>query len=166
VFSRRSVEVQTFAKTLDSLRFLCFLKSEPGDNVSLTAHALDHLGAGCIPNTLPTSWRCLHSSINLPFNFSLTSVLVERHQRFAIMCALSSPSPEPRQRLLSAAQTSVIPNVSLKNAVENHFTAKPQRAQRTYNKIKLHPFGEAIDHLDFDSNLCFSWRLCALAVEV
>jgi apolipoprotein N-acyltransferase len=44
----------------------------------------------------------------------------------------------------------------LKNAVENHFTAKPQRAQRTYSKIKLRPFGEAIDHLDFDSDLCFS----------
>jgi apolipoprotein N-acyltransferase len=56
--------------------------------------------------------------------------------------------------------------MNLKNAVENHFTAKPKRAQRTYDKIKLHPFGESIDPLYFDSNLCFSWRLCALAVEV
>jgi hypothetical protein len=30
----------------------------------------------------------------------------------------------------------------------------------------LHSFGEAIDHIDFDSDLCFSWRLCAFAVEV
>jgi hypothetical protein len=44
--------------------------------------------------------------------------------------------------------------------------AKPPRAQRTYSKIKSHPFGEAIDHLVFDSDFCFSLRLCALAVEV
>jgi hypothetical protein len=29
-----------------------------------------------------------------------------------------------------------------------------------------HPFGEAIDQLDFDSEPCFSWRLCDLAVEI
>jgi hypothetical protein len=40
----------------------------------------------------------------------------------------------------------------LKTAVENHFTAKPPRAQRTYSKNKSHPFGEAIDHLVFESN--------------
>ncbi len=58
---------------------------------------------------------------------------------------------------------------NLKNAVERAFLAKTPRAQRTYSKNKSHPFGpfgEAIDHLDFDSNLCISWRLCALAVEV
>ena len=54
----------------------------------------------------------------------------------------------------------------LKNAVENHFTAKQQRAQRTYSKNKSHPFGEAIDHLNFDSNLCFSLHLCVFAVEI
>jgi hypothetical protein len=43
--------------------------------------------------------------------------------------------------------------LSLENAVENHFTAKPPRAQRTYSKIKLHSFGEAIDHLNFKSVL-------------
>jgi hypothetical protein len=60
----------------------------------------------------------------------------------------------------------------LENAVENHFTAKPPRAQRTYSKIKIHPFGETIDHLSFIQNLDFPkcpngvWRLCAFAVEV
>jgi hypothetical protein len=57
-------------------------------------------------------------------------------------------------------------HLSLENAVENHFTAKPPRTQRTYSKNKSHPFGEAIDHLVFDSDLSFSLRLCALAVEV
>jgi hypothetical protein len=56
--------------------------------------------------------------------------------------------------------------LTLEKAVENHFTAKPPRAHRTYSKIKFHPFGEAIDHLVFDSDLFFSWHLCALAVEV
>ena len=62
-------------------------------------------------------------------------------------------------------------SVSLKNAVENHLTAKPPRAQypvgalRTYRKIKRHLFGEAIDRLDIDSDLCFSWRLCVFAVK-
>ena len=57
----------------------------------------------------------------------------------------------------------------LENAVEDHLTAKPLRTQypvgalRTYSKIKIHPFGEAIDHLSFYSNPCFSLaslRLC------
>jgi hypothetical protein len=59
--------------------------------------------------------------------------------------------------------------VILNNAVENRFTAKPPRAQRTYSKKKNHLFGlfgEATDHLDVDSNPCFPWRLCAFAVEV
>ena len=59
--------------------------------------------------------------------------------------------------------------MTLENLAENHFTAKPQRAQRSNSKIKLHPFGEfgkAIDHIDFNSGICFSLRLCALAVEV
>jgi hypothetical protein len=58
--------------------------------------------------------------------------------------------------------------VILENAVENHFTAilrwgtqspraqYPVGAHRTYSKIKFHLFSEAIDHLDFDLNLCFS----------
>jgi hypothetical protein len=50
--------------------------------------------------------------------------------------------------------------------VENHFTAKPPRTQRTYSKINIYPFGEAIDHLDFIQTLAFSWRLCLFAVEV
>jgi hypothetical protein len=56
--------------------------------------------------------------------------------------------------------------LNLENAVENHFTAKPLRTQRTYSKINIHPFGEAIDHLDFIQTLAFSWRLCVFAVEV
>jgi hypothetical protein len=59
--------------------------------------------------------------------------------------------------------------MNLKKAAESHLTAKPQRAQRTYSKIKLHPpgpFGEAIDQLNFDSEPYFSWRLCDLAVEI
>jgi hypothetical protein len=56
-------------------------------------------------------------------------------------------------------------SLALKNAVENHFTAKPPRAQRTYRKINFHPFDGDIDPLDFDSVLCFPWRLCAFAVE-
>ena len=43
----------------------------------------------------------------------------------------------------------------LKNAVENHFTAKPPRAQRTYSKNKIHPFGESIDHSGFTFDLRF-----------
>ncbi len=54
----------------------------------------------------------------------------------------------------------------LKNAVENHFTAKPPRAQRTYSKDRVHWFSEAIERLNFESNPCFSWRLCAFAGEV
>jgi hypothetical protein len=38
--------------------------------------------------------------------------------------------------------------------------------QRTYSKFKLRQFGEDIDPIDFDSDLCFFWRLCAFAVEV
>jgi hypothetical protein len=30
--------------------------------------------------------------------------------------------------------------IILENAVENRFTAKPLRTQRTYSKIKIHPF--------------------------
>jgi hypothetical protein len=56
--------------------------------------------------------------------------------------------------------------IKLKNAVENYFTAKPPRAQRTYSKNKSHAFGEAIDHLVFESNPRISLRLCAFAVEV
>ena len=46
-------------------------------------------------------------------------------------------------------------DINLKTAVENHFTAKPPRAQRTYSKNKSHPFGEAIDHSDFNYNPIF-----------
>jgi hypothetical protein len=77
------------------------------------------------------------------------------------------------QRTITISATSsrwdsviAVTSLSLKNAVENHFTAKQQRAQRTYSKNKSHPFGEVIDHLNFDSNLCFSWRLCVFAVEI
>jgi hypothetical protein len=45
---------------------------------------------------------------------------------------------------------------NLKKVVGNHFTAKPQRAQRTHGKIKLHAIDEVIDQLNFDSNLCFA----------
>jgi hypothetical protein len=51
-------------------------------------------------------------------------------------------------------------------ALENHFTAKPPRAQRTCSKNEIHPFGEAIDHLDFETNPLFPSRLCVFAVEV
>jgi hypothetical protein len=54
-------------------------------------------------------------------------------------------------------------DLTLENAVENHFTAKPPRAQRTYSKINIHPFGEAIDHLGFIQTLVF---LGVFAVEV
>ena len=53
--------------------------------------------------------------------------------------------------------------VSLKNAVEKYFTAKPQRAQRTYIKNKIHPFGEVVDHTKLNSKPCLSLaslRLC------
>jgi hypothetical protein len=46
----------------------------------------------------------------------------------------------------------IIIGITLKNALVNHFTAKPLRTQRTYRKNKSHPFGEVVDHLDFDSN--------------
>jgi hypothetical protein len=55
----------------------------------------------------------------------------------------------------SAPPREPIADFILENAVENHFTAKPPRAQRTYSKIKLHPFDEAIDHLDFDGSSGF-----------
>ena len=51
----------------------------------------------------------------------------------------------------------------LENAVENHFTAKTPRAQRTYNRDKIHPIGEDQEHTRFHSNPCFSFaslRLC------
>jgi DNA invertase Pin-like site-specific DNA recombinase len=51
----------------------------------------------------------------------------------------------------------------LKNAVENHFTAKQQRAQRTYIKNKTHLFGEVLDHTKLNSKPCLSFvslRLC------
>ena len=51
----------------------------------------------------------------------------------------------------------------LENAVENHFTAKTPRAQRTYNRDKIHPIGEDQEHTRFHSNPCFSLaylRLC------
>ncbi len=53
--------------------------------------------------------------------------------------------------------------LSLKNAVENHFTAKQQRAQRTYIKNKIHLFGEVLDHTKLSSKPCLSFvslRLC------
>jgi hypothetical protein len=53
--------------------------------------------------------------------------------------------------------------LTLKKAVENHFTAKTPRAQRTYSKDKIHLFGEGKDHMYFNSNSCFSLassRLC------
>ena len=60
---------------------------------------------------------------------------------------------------------------TLEKAVENHFTAKPPRAQRTYKK-RDHLFNEAVDRLDFESNPCFPMcpngvlRLRVFAVEV
>jgi hypothetical protein len=57
-------------------------------------------------------------------------------------------------------------SMNLKNAVENHFTAKPPRAQRTYIKDKNHSFGEAEDRTNVNSKPWISWRLCDLAVEV
>jgi hypothetical protein len=53
--------------------------------------------------------------------------------------------------------------LNLKNAVENHFTAKQQRAQRTYIKNKTHLFGEVLDHTKLNSKPCLSFvslRLC------
>ena len=53
--------------------------------------------------------------------------------------------------------------LSLKNAVENHFTAKQQRAQRTYIKNKIRLFGEVLDHTKLSSKPCLSFvslRLC------
>ncbi len=46
-------------------------------------------------------------------------------------------------------------SITLKNAVEGHFTAKPQGAQRTYIKNKIHPFGEALDHTKLNSKPAF-----------
>jgi hypothetical protein len=43
------------------------------------------------------------------------------------------------------------PMVIRENAMKNHFTAKPPRTQRTYNEKYLHPFGEALEHLKFES---------------
>jgi hypothetical protein len=65
--------------------------------------------------------------------------------------------------------------INLENAVENHFTAKTPRAQRTYSRDKTHPIGEDLEHTRFHSNPCFSYvpqrgiaslRLCVFAVEV
>ena len=53
--------------------------------------------------------------------------------------------------------------MTLKNAVESHFTAKQQRAQRTYIKNKIHLFGEVLDHTKLNSKPCLSFvslRLC------
>jgi hypothetical protein len=50
----------------------------------------------------------------------------------------------------------VTPYITLKNAVEKYFTAKPQRAQRTYIKNKIHPFGEVVDHTKLNSKPCLS----------
>ena len=45
---------------------------------------------------------------------------------------------------------------NLENAVENNFTAKTPRAQRTYSKDKIHPIGEDQERTHFHSNPCFS----------
>ena len=54
----------------------------------------------------------------------------------------------------------------LENAVENHFTAKPQRTERTYRKNKNHRLSETLVHLAFETNPCVSLRLSGLAVDV
>jgi hypothetical protein len=56
--------------------------------------------------------------------------------------------------------------INLKNAVEKDFLAKTPRAQRTYSKAKIHPFGEDTNHTHFIQTLFFPWRLCVFAVEV
>jgi hypothetical protein len=61
---------------------------------------------------------------------------------------------QPKNACASADAT--IFTMNLKNAVENHFTAKPQRAQRTYIKNKIHLFGEALDHTKLNSKSCLS----------
>ena len=43
----------------------------------------------------------------------------------------------------------------LKNAVEKDFLAKTPRAQRTYSKAKIHPFGEDTNHTHFVQTLVF-----------
>ena len=40
------------------------------------------------------------------------------------------------------------------------FYRKDEKSAKDYSKNRHHPFGEAINHLDFDSDLCFSLRLC------
>jgi hypothetical protein len=54
----------------------------------------------------------------------------------------------------------------LENAVKNHFTAKPPRAQRTYSKDNAHLFGVDTNQTHFIQALAFPWRLCVFAVEV
>ncbi len=54
---------------------------------------------------------------------------------------------------------------NLEKAVENYLPLSRQERKGLQQK-KIHPFGEAIDHLDLKSSSCFSWRLCAFAVEV
>ena len=45
--------------------------------------------------------------------------------------------------------------INLKNAVERAFLAKTPRAQRTYSKAKIHPFGEDTNHTHFVQTLVF-----------
>ncbi len=63
----------------------------------------------------------------------------------------------------SGVPASRFESLILKNAEENHFTAKQQRAQRTYIKNKIHLFGEVLDHTKLNSKPCLSFvslRLC------
>ena len=63
----------------------------------------------------------------------------------------------PCARTISAA------TLILKKAVENYFTAKTPRAQRTYRKNRIHPLGQNKAHTHFNPNNCFSLassRLC------
>jgi hypothetical protein len=68
--------------------------------------------------------------------------------RNAVQRSVSHKSPLGRNVAVSTKMARSMA-ISLENAVENHFTAKPPRAQKTYSKINIHPFGETIDHLGF-----------------
>ena len=64
-------------------------------------------------------------------------------------------------------------SITLKNAVGIELPSQRRKDAKKKHEFEqneydlcLHQTGEDIDHLVFDSDLCFSWRLCALAVEV
>ena len=64
---------------------------------------------------------------------------------------------------LAVKRRCIAQSFDLESAVENHFTAKTPRAQRTYSKDKIHPIGEGQERTHFHSNPCFSLassRLC------